>query len=106
MVVESEEVCPIPNYPGYYISKAGRICRVKWLAEDNKNRRIVDLRNQDGDEWRQVGCLVAEVFIGPCPPGKELHHKDGDSTNDRLENLEWITHAENMQKHFFSKSTE
>ena len=44
-----------------------------------------------------VHKLVMAAFVGPCPPGKERNHKDGEKTNNRVSNLEYVTHAENMR---------
>lgn len=35
--------------------------------------------------------------MGPLPPGKETRHKDGDSTNNRRDNLSYGTKAENAE---------
>jgi hypothetical protein len=35
------------------------------------------------------------VFRGPCPPGMEACHNNGDPTDNRLCNLRWDTHANN-----------
>lgn len=43
-----------------------------------------------------VHVLVAQTFIGPCPPGKEVNHKNGDKTDAHADNLEYATHQENM----------
>jgi predicted nucleic acid-binding Zn-ribbon protein len=40
--------------------------------------------------------LVAHEFLGPKPKGYECNHKDGNKLNNRVENLEYTTHAENM----------
>lgn len=34
---------------------------------------------------------------GPIPKGVEVNHKDGDKTNNRLDNLELVTHAKNIE---------
>lgn len=41
--------------------------------------------------------LVLETFIGPCPPGMECRHLDGNPKNNRLDNLKWGTRSENCQ---------
>jgi hypothetical protein len=40
--------------------------------------------------------LVLEAFVGPRPPGQEVNHKDGNPSNNRLENLEYVTKSENI----------
>jgi hypothetical protein len=44
---------------------------------------------------RLIHVLVLEAFIGPCPPGLECRHLDGDPSNNALDNLRWGTHLEN-----------
>ncbi len=49
-----------------------------------------------------VHTLVAKAFLGPCPPGKEVCHKDGTRTNPEVWNLKYGTRRENvadMAKH-------
>lgn len=41
------------------------------------------------------------AFVGPVD-GKEVHHKDNDRTNNHLDNLEWVTHHENIQHGFLT----
>lgn len=41
--------------------------------------------------------LVLEAFVGPCPPGLECRHKDGNELNNFLGNLSWGTRSENTR---------
>jgi len=36
------------------------------------------------------------TFIGECPKGMEGCHNDGNATNNKLDNLRWDTHANNI----------
>jgi len=44
-----------------------------------------------------VHNLVAKVFVGPRPKGKEVNHKDTNKLNNWYWNLEYLTHAENIR---------
>ena len=36
------------------------------------------------------------AFVGPCPPGMEVCHNDSNPKNNRLDNLRYDTHMNNM----------
>ncbi len=40
---------------------------------------------------KYVHRLMLELFVGPCPPGMECCHYDGDPANNALTNLRWDT---------------
>lgn len=44
-----------------------------------------------------VHRLVLEAFVGPRPPGKQCRHLNGDSLDNRLENLAWGTNQEDCE---------
>lgn len=43
-----------------------------------------------------VHRLVALAFLGPCPNGQTVNHKNGRKADPRRENLEWATRSENQ----------
>lgn len=58
--------------------------------------RAVVLRKEGRSFTRPIHRLVAEAFI-PNPRGlPEVNHKNGDRADNKVENLEWVTHRENM----------
>ena len=42
--------------------------------------------------------LVASAFIGDCPNGFEVSHKNGDGKDNRAINLEYLDHVANEQQ--------
>jgi len=97
------------HYSGVYqVSNLGRIRRVKdsqnWRAGHILNFKIdgagyhhVRLQHDKRERPVSVHTLVAEAFLGECPEGMEVHHKNAIRTDNRPENLEWVTHYENMR---------
>lgn len=44
-----------------------------------------------------VHQIVAEAFLGPCPPGQEVCHNDGNPANCTPGNLRYDTHSANLR---------
>lgn len=45
---------------------------------------------------RYVHQLVAHVHIGPCPPGQDVRHLDGNPANNDASNLAYGTRSQNV----------
>ncbi len=66
---------------------------------DQLGYQRVSIRPQHGPKrlWPRVHTLVLEAFVGRRPKGHVVcHFPDPDPHNNRLENLQWGTHAENL----------
>ena len=58
---------------------------------------IVDLCRDSKYTKKAVHRMVWEAFNGPIPGRLEINHKDLDRANNRLDNLELVTHQQNVQ---------
>lgn len=105
----------IPEYEGsYQVSDLGRVksltrevvrtTSVLTIPEKilksppgNHGYPVVNLCKNKKIKQRLVHTLVAEVFIGPCPEGQEVRHRDGVRTHCALSNLIYGTRLQNVQ---------
>lgn len=100
----------IVGYEGkYQISSFGKVRSIDRIDSSAKKRKGRLLKPcKDKDEYLYVGLsdggvtikkihrLVAEAFIGYCPKGYQVNHKDENKTNNRIENLEYVTAKQNV----------
>jgi hypothetical protein len=63
---------------------------------NGRTYRAVGLRVDNIRTRRTIHSLVLEAFVGPRPPGSVTRHLNGCPDDNRLENLAWGTHSENI----------
>lgn len=112
----------IPGYEGIYqASTLGNIRTVEGKTTSNKRfatrcwksrvlkskgynaktgKRVSLWRDGKAKDWL-VARLVATTFLGCPPDGFTVNHKDGNRFNNTIENLEWLSLADNI-RHGFS----
>lgn len=95
----------IKGYEGLYqISNLGEVrslFRYKKKLKPCKNNigyEYVNLYKNNKMKRITIHKLVAENFI--IKPILEINHKDGDKTNNCVNNLEWVTRKENVIHRF------
>ncbi len=90
----------IKNFPNYKIYENGKIINAKTLKTKstrtcNKGYLTVNLwKNNTGTNIR-VHRLLAEAFIPNKHNLATVNHIDGDKKNNALDNLEWMSYADN-----------
>jgi hypothetical protein len=102
----TEEWRDVLGYEGYYevsnlghVRKAGTKMMLAMRKRDREGRLSVVLYIVKKRSDKRVHILVAEAFIRPMFPGDVVHHTDEDPTNNVVENLEIMTHAEHSRWH-------
>ena len=96
----------IEGYEGLYqVSNLGRVKSLNYNrtrkekilkhGSDKKGYLYVNLCKEGKKRNYRVHRLVAETFIDNLENKPEVNHKDEDKTNNKVENLEWVTSKEN-----------
>lgn len=102
-----EEWRTIPDWPKYQASSLGRIRRAianqgtfagrllkSWV--NNNGYSVTRLYDRDVEKTLFVHALVCAAFHGPRPsPKMTVAHLNGVRSDNRAENLQWKTQADN-----------
>jgi hypothetical protein len=94
----------IRGYEGHYqVSSTGQVRSLKRggrlmsPAVSRTGYYQVNLYLEGRVKHFYVHRLVAAAFIKPIPEGMEVNHKDGDKSNNDVDNLEIVTAEENLR---------
>lgn len=111
----------IKGYKGIYcIDKKGQVYSMKRQIKFNlghgqvggyylkpilgQNGYLTVTLNSAGHKNKvNIHRLLGEHFIKGCRPGYIINHKNGIKTDNRLQNLEWTTYANNSRHAFRHK---
>ena len=102
-MIKEEWKC-IKDYPDYDISNTGTIrsrrrakCRYLTPRSMKGGYERIHLCNDSEEKDFLIHRLVLDAFTGPAPNGCEANHKDGVTWNNNINNLEWISHSDNVK---------
>lgn len=97
------ELKDIDGYEGRYaVTDDGRVwsyVSCKWLSSplNDWGYPRLNLRTNNHSTQFTVHRLVAMAFCKKNEGCNEVNHIDGDKTNNRSDNLEWVTSSQNSQ---------
>lgn len=90
-----QEWMPIPNFTGYFCDRMGRIASRKMkdhklLTIMSKAKQTVRITTKSNTATYDVHYLVALTFLPNSQNYKYVRHLNGNSWDNRPENLEWV----------------
>ena len=99
-----EEWRTIPGWEAFAVSSCGRIRKVatgELKSQSFKGQDgYVGVRFARADKsWTPLtATVVALAFHGPKPAGMTIDHKDGNKSNNRADNLEYVSNRVNHER--------
>ncbi len=100
----------VGNETEYEVSSLGRVRRIGrargaqvghimrlWASGRRRNQPKGYLHVGIHNKGRSIARLVLEAFVGVAPADQpQANHIDGDTHNNHLTNLEWVSQGENI----------
>lgn len=92
----------IKGFEGHYeVSNFGKVKSLKngverIMSAAGKRYKTIVLYKDGKAKCFSLHNLVWTTFVGPVPEGYEINHMDENPSNNRLDNLNLLTHKQNM----------
>ena len=95
----------VESWPILEASNLGRVRRretkrVFTVHQTSKGYNVIGFSYQGKKFTKLVHRLVTEAWLGMCPSGYTVNHKDGNKSNNQIDNLEYLTLGDN-DKHAY-----
>lgn len=100
----------INGYPDYFISNTGKVRNIKTGRELtqtlDKGYLEINLQNNGKRKKFRVHRLVAQAFLSNPDSLDTVDHVNGIKTDNRAENLQWLSRSENSKRFHKEQKTE
>lgn len=96
----------IPGFEEYSITPEGKVYSYKRKERVEKCPIIkhgyytVQFQKNGYPYIRSIAMLVANAFIPKPDLAKMIRHKDGDLSNNRVDNLEWVINEDRVRGYY------
>lgn len=94
---------PVEEFPWYLVSRDGYVINTEsghvmvGSVKKTGYREVVLTDSDERPHYRLLHRIVAKAFCEPKDGADEVNHINGNKLDNRAENLEWVTRAENLQ---------
>ena len=110
VIIDGKKFYKHQVFSNYAANKNGKVINVKTgrnrrMSKNNSGYLFFSIYNKKIEKPKiyTQHRFVFEVFRGPIPRCFEIHHKNSIKTDNRIKNLQLLTHKQNVGKRFSKK---